>query len=182
VAEEPLDISIRQLEPGDRASGFSLGEKQYEPLKRFLRRDAGAFHSQNLAKTYVVVPGDSADRVIAYVTLVCGQIEIEQQVQESLDQSVQFTYSHCPAVKIARLAVDRRFKKRGIGKILIDFSLGIVADEICPRIGCRFIVVDAKRDAVPFYQDTCGFTLLETEENKSRDSPLMFVDLHKASR
>jgi len=91
----------------------------------------------------------------------------------------KFGYEHCPAVKIARLAVDSRFSKRGIGKLLVEFSLGIVLDEVCPRVGCRFVVADAKKDAVEYYADKCGFTLLDTDENRARDAPIMFVDLLK---
>ena len=179
MADEELSISIRALEPGDRLTGLSLGA-EFEPLKRFLRRNAASFHQQKLARTYGVFRTED-QRVIAYVTLVCGEIETAPQIGDRLGDDIDFRYGHCPAVKIARLAVDRRYSGRGLGRMLVDFSLGIAVDEISTRVGCRFVVVDAKRQAIPFYADKCGFTLLDTPENRARDCSIMFVDLHKAT-
>lgn len=47
-----------------------------------------------------------------------------------------------------------------------------------PHVGCRFLVVDAKRDSVGFYQKS-GFILLNTDSNYVDEHPLMFFDLHK---
>jgi hypothetical protein len=41
-------------------------------------------------------------------------------------------------------------------------------------------MVDSKKPAVPFYE-RCGFTLLDTAANRSRDEPVMFVDLNKVA-
>ena len=49
-----------------------------------------------------------------------------------------------------------------------------------PYVGCRFLVVDAKRDSIIFYQKA-GFTLLNTASNQRDEHPLMFFDLYKES-
>jgi predicted N-acetyltransferase YhbS len=82
-------------------------------------------------------------------------------------------------VKIARLAVDTSLRGQGIGAALVDFSLGVIKTQICPWVGCRFVVVDSKKTAVSFYSDECGFTILDTEENRKLDSPILFMDLYK---
>jgi GNAT superfamily N-acetyltransferase len=111
--------------------------------------------------------------------LVCGQIEIQNP---DLGENVDYRYDHCPAVKIARLAVDHRLRKKGIGAALVDFSLGVIKTQICPGVGCRFVVVDSKKTAVKFYADDCGFTLLDTEENRGLESPILFLDLYKIKK
>jgi ribosomal protein S18 acetylase RimI-like enzyme len=144
-------------------------------LLRALHSDA--YHAQNLAKTYGLFCANAPQKVIGYITLVCGQIETETEQKFGAD--IHYFYDHCPAVKIARLAVDSRFMGRGLGTELVDFALGVVKLQICPWVGCRFIVVDSKKSAVRFYEERCGFTQLDTDTNRRRDAPIMFIDLHK---
>ena len=81
-----------------------------------------------------------------------------------------------PAIKIARLAVDSRFRSNAIGENLISHALSIAIEQIAPAVGCRFMITDAKQQAVDFYLKQ-GFILLDTEDNKLRDEPIMFFDL-----
>lgn len=175
---EDETIELRQIEPGDSVSGLSLGDAALTPLKMFLKKHAREYHANDLAKTYALFASTAPKKVIAYITLVCGQVETKEQVGEQIGGEVVYTYDHCPAVKIARLAVDRRYERKGLGKHLVDFALGLTKDEISPRIGCRFVIVDSKKSAVDFYRK-CGFTLLNTAANKELDTPVMFVDLRK---
>ncbi len=48
-----------------------------------------------------------------------------------------------------------------------------------PEVGRRFLIVDSKRTAVPFYESS-GFTVIDSDSNKARDNPIMFLDLQKA--
>ena len=180
-----VDLLIRQLEAGDTVTGLSLGHADFEPLKRYLRQDAKKHHEQSLARTYAVFLDDAPNKIQAYVTLVCGEIASDPGENGNGNGLVQgeglhYPYRQYPAVKIARLAVDRRLKERNlkIGSKLVELSIGISKDQISPSVGCRFIVVDAKRQSVGFYEK-CGFTALDTEDNLARDEPVMFIDLHK---
>lgn len=172
-ADELPDFDLRLLEPGDRFAGFSLGDSQFQPLKTFLTRDAKKFADQFLAKTYVIA---EADLVRAYVTLVCGEVAAERDIAD-LD-GADFRYEHFPALKIARLAVHAKYRKFALGRTLVDFSVGRSQD-IASIAGCRFVVVDAKKPSVGFYEK-CGFRLINTDENKSRTEPVMFLDLKSA--
>lgn len=78
----------------------------------------------------------------------------------------------------ARLAVDQRLRGLGIGEALVNLCLGITQEYIAPNVGCRFVMVDSKRDAVNFY-DRMGFTMLDTPANREREEPVMFIDLSK---
>jgi len=49
-----------------------------------------------------------------------------------------------------------------------------------PNIGCRFIVVDSKQDAVDFYR-RLGFTTIEADGDNNSDTPIMYLDLVNAS-
>lgn len=73
--------------------------------------------------------------------------------------------------------MDSGHRGNKIGEDLVNLALGIAKNEICPLVGCRFVVVDAKRASVAFYDKKLGFTA----ENNARDQPVMFIDLHKSS-
>lgn len=122
-------------------------------------------------------PSEGPPRAVGYVTLVCGEV-VAQDDRPLVEPEVEYRYPSYPAVKIARLAVDRRYQGRGLGRQLVEFSLGLMKDLICPTVGCRFAVVDSKQASVDFYE-RCGFTMLDTEDNRERSQPVMFIDLHK---
>jgi ribosomal protein S18 acetylase RimI-like enzyme len=81
-----------------------------------------------------------------------------------------------PAVKIARLGVDSRFRPYGIGTTLVDYAIALIKDKIAANIGCRFVVTDAKIEAGSFYEKQ-GFILLDSEGNQHAEQRLMFLDL-----
>lgn len=118
--------------------------------------------------------------MLGYITLVCGEV-VTDDGDDCLIEGVDYRYRQYPAVKIARLAVDKSLQRRaGLGRHLVDIALGTARREVCPSVGCRFVMVESKKNAVKFYE-RCGFTMLDTAANKERDEPVMFVDLSKAA-
>ncbi len=87
-------------------------------------------------------------------------------------------YDVLPAVKIARLAVDKNYREHGIGKMLMRFAVSLCVNVIIEQVGCRFLITDSKEDSITFYE-RCGFTMLDTESNRNSEHPIMFVDLKK---
>ncbi len=113
------------------------------------------------------------------MTLVCGEVVIGEHDDRPIkEEGLKYGYKQYPAVKIARLAVDVSLRGSGVGRSLVELALGIAKGTICPAVGCRFMMVDSKKASVEFYSK-CGFTILDTAENKERDEPVMFIDLGK---
>ena len=173
------ELNLRQLQPDDDVSDFRLGEEKYRPLQAYLEQSAKRFHKRNLARTYVL--GSDQKQIVAYLTLVCGEVELQAGGSSVGERANSYRYRSYPAVKIARLAVDERYRGNDLGKMLVTLALGIAKDQICPAVGCRFVTVDAKVDAVKFYE-RLGFSFLETEQNRQRPEPILFIDLYKASK
>ena len=173
-------FELRALAPGDTFSGMKSGDAAFAALSSFAKSKAHKYEAANLARTYVIYDG-ALTRIAAYVTLVCSEVVSSKPILQADDP--EFPFGHFPAVKIARLLVDKRYREknsRGFGRTLVDFSLGIARSEICPAVGCRFVVVDAKQASVKFYEK-CGFTLVDTAANRARTEPVMYIDLHKAA-
>ncbi|WP_303827431.1 GNAT family N-acetyltransferase [Asticcacaulis taihuensis] len=175
------EFILRPIEDGDSFTSFRTGDADFAPLKMFAKTKAKPYEKANLARTYVVCD-QTNNRVAAYITLVCSEVRSAETLAD-IDGHL-FPYEQYPAVKIARLMVDERYRGNGLavskklGSVLIDFALGIAKNEIAEWVGCRFIIVDAKAKSVAFYEKV-GFTLLDTPDNKARAEKVMFVDLSK---
>lgn len=167
---------LRQILIDDNTSKLSLGNQNFTALKIFLNKAAYDFHQYEIAKTYVLVDEASLRaRVWAYITLMNSEI-ILNEGQRPSETSATSKYEAFPAVKIARLAVDKRLQGNGIGSKFLDWCINHIKLAIMPHVGCRFLVVDAKQDSVTFYKKL-GFILLNTESNLVDEHPLMFFDL-----
>ena len=179
MADQELSFELRLIEPGDRVTGLSVGDETLLPLKIFLRKHAKSYQSRSLARTYAFVDKKDGRTVVAYISLVCGEVVLDRGSIEG-EEALDYRHPNYPTVKIARLAVDRDLRKSGLklGKRLVDLAVAIAKEIVSEHVGCRFVVVDSKKAAVKFYEKM-GFTLLDTEENRARAEPLLFVDLMK---
>ena len=173
MPSDDQQVELREIGADDPVKGFSLGDKAHTPLKIFLQRNAKIYAEQMLAKSYGAFEGE---KLLGYVTLLCGQIDIEGDEPSADLGEASYPFGEFPAVKIARLAVDYRYRGSGLGRSLIKFSLAIVRDEVASVVGCRFVVLDAKQQSVNFYTKN-GFRTIDTESNKQRDIPIMYLDL-----
>lgn len=179
-----VDYTIRELSPVDKLNSFKTGHEAFAPLKAFLRNQSLSFQSAQIAKTYVAVKLDQIDGqlienndlgVMAYLTLTCSEIDIRNGYSLE-DCPYANDYESLPALKIARLAVDSRYRGKHIGEELVSLAIAIASDVIAPVVGCRFVITDSKSGAVGFYE-RAGFTLLDTDANRASETPVMFVDL-----
>lgn len=174
------DYYIEELAADHCVRRFRLEGEENQPLAGFLKGSAHDFHANGIGKTFVALEpaqqeGDSP-RVIGFITLACSEIDI-RGAYELEDCPRANRYDSMPALKIARLATDRACKGRGIGGQLVALAISIAVDQIGQVAGCRFLVTDAKRGAVPFYERQ-GFTMLHSADNLQRDAPVMFIDLN----
>lgn len=170
-----MAYEIRALADGDGCNSLSLGDPVLVPLKTFLRKEAKRLHKDSLARTFVLVEAGET-RVLAYVTLVCTHVAVEQF---GADVPVDgFRYADYPAVKLARLAVDANLQGQGVGAQLVDFAVALTEEFIMPHAGCRFLVVDAKPNSVGFYERK-GFVRIGDAVDGDAAFTTMFVDLHR---
>lgn len=170
------NYQLRLIDPSDRVNKLKLHQAD-SALGAFLQRSCLSYHDSFLARTYVYVDADEPPprRVLAYISVLASEISRENATTPELPN---FRYDTYPSLKIGRLAVDLRVQGKGLGKNLVAYSIAVAKREIMPRIGCRFIVVDANQPAIEFYRK-CGFVMVDTEENRQRSEPIMFYDLLK---
>jgi len=174
------DYIVRPIQSTDSLIPFKTGSQEFQPLKAFLRNQAIEFQLAMVAQTYVCIlleDGEDKGKVIGYLTLTCSELDIKNGYELS-DCPYANQYDSLPAVKIARLAIDARYRGNKLGKMFVALALDVTTQDIYPTVGCRFLITDAKANAVAFYK-TEGFSELNTVKNLTSPNPVMFIDLFK---
>ncbi len=161
-------LRFERLGPIVTRFGFSCG---YVELERFLTEDALGFCSEKLATTYVCWSGAE---LVGYVTWVADCIRLDETERKNFVERKTLLHEF-PAMKIARLAVKSDCQGQGVGSLLIRVSLGHML-EWSRQFGCRFATVDAKPEALRFYERH-GFVKNLHKLEKSRHTVSMRFDL-----
>jgi GNAT superfamily N-acetyltransferase len=166
---------IRSLAPGDDRSAFRSGNID---LDRFFQRFAGQNQFRYyVGVTYVAVDGGS---ILGFVTVTAASIEVSSLSPAARKRLPVYPV---PVLRLARLAVDESAQGQGIGSLLLRYVF-LLAHEMSRRIECVGVVVDAKSEAVPFYE-RFGFETLDVKAGCLGDRPVpmpMFLELGAISK
>jgi GNAT superfamily N-acetyltransferase len=169
---------FRRLKEGEVVQEFDCGEA-YEDLNDFIINDAHLYRKELLAVTYVV---EDACKTLAYCSLANDRIGIEDfptGTAYNRFRRKKFVNAkrikHYPAIKICRLGVDVGHQDKGLGTLIVDTVKWYFLDN--NKSGCRYITVDAHKDAVQFYKKNGFVELVETSHSLASDTTLMFYDL-----
>jgi GNAT superfamily N-acetyltransferase len=130
------------------ASTFSCGE---ESLDIWLREQALASTKRGTARTWVW--SDASGCVKGYYALAAHKVARERvpgRVGRGGPQEI-------PAVLLARLALSRELRGRGLGAVLVADAMARVV-EATQTVGARLVVVDALHERVARFYETLGFT------------------------
>lgn len=136
---------IRPLLESDDPSGFSCGVHE---LDAYLRRHALDNAAAGAGVTWVLE--DRELGIGGYVTLAAASVRSNELASDPHAAAGLPRYP-LPALLVARLAVDERLRRRGLGRALLTFAFdeALIARD---RIGCIGVLVDAKPPAVGFYE------------------------------
>lgn len=163
-------IEVRQLRPDDNRSIFKSGNLD---LDSFFRRFAGQNQFRHhIGTTYVAVDGN---QILGFATVAGSHIEIEDLPKTTRKKLPHYPL---PVLRLARLAVDQKAQGRGVGKLVLRAVFQIARD-MADLVGCVGVVVDAKPDAVAFYE-RYGFEPFEVIEGALGSRPVpspMFIPI-----
>lgn len=148
---EPLNTAVH-----DRNS-FDCGIQE---LNLFLQQQANQNQHKHISKTHVAVAYDGKDpfkKIYGFYTLSAGQIHITDLPGEIRAKIPRYPI---PIVRIGRLAVDKAYRKQGIGGFLLFDAFSKVLT-IADQIGLFSVVVDAKNQAAKAFYQGYGFSELQ---------------------
>ena len=145
-------IEIRPLAKDDDRSGFSCGQPD---LDRFFEHYAGQNQFKlHLAVTYVAV---IEGRIVGFATVAASSLERANMPNARMRKKLP-AYP-LPVLRLARFGIDTRVQGLGIGTGLLRHVVKLALDQR-ERLGCVGLIVDAKLDAVAFYEKL-GFVAVE---------------------
>ena len=165
-------MRLVRLEELDKIKPFNCGDAD---LNGFLCEDATYYHQQLLANTFVL---ENEEQTIAYFCLSNDKIS-QTTIAKNLWRKLRKELPHekhlgsYPAVKIGRLAVSLQHKGEGLGTDIVSAIKQMLVNNTAIS-ACRFLTVDAYKDALPFYLKN-GFRLLVNNiEDESYTVPMYF--------
>jgi len=149
-----LATTIRRLEEHDSVDGFDCGDV---PLNSYLQQHAwNNQRKTSIGITYVAVEEAAPQTVMGYFTLATASVPRNAMPRKAVRGLPAYDL---PMLLLAGLAVDRRFKNRGLGHSLLAEALKIAA-AVSEQAGCRCVIVDAYPSAIAWYQ-RYGFQPIE---------------------
>jgi len=168
------DLHIENFDPQKhQVQDFSSGDAD---LDDFLKNDAARYQVEHLSHTRVAYLNGN---IVAYLTLLSDCIVLETKEKKRLFSFHRRIYNF-PALKIGRLAVSEAQAKTGIGKALLQYTIGLVIRMNADlRIGCRFITVDAYPGSIFWYQKH-GFVFNKHYDDLGKTHPSMRYDILKS--
>ena len=176
-----MSLVFRRFEPEtDTHLPFNCG---HPDLNDFLTEvsdstpNATLYQQERLSVTYVV-EDSKTHNLLAYFSLLNDKIErelVDHTIWNRLSRRIPNAKrrSSYPALKIGRLAISLSSQRKGLGRIILSFLQGWYYQN--PSAGCRFITVDALRDAIGFYRK-CDFVQL-VPSAPNDETTLMFFDI-----
>ena len=166
-----MTLKVRRLEAKDSRHEFRSGNAD---LDRFFWRYAGQNQFRHhIGTTYVAI--DETGFIAGYATVTASEIAPEQLPTSRQRRLPRYPV---PVLRLARLAVDERAKRQGVGRLLLR-SILLLAQRMAREFGCAGVLVDAKPAAVAFYEKL-GFLRLDGIAGQLGDRPEplpMFLEL-----
>jgi GNAT superfamily N-acetyltransferase len=146
-------VAYRPPEPLEKRHSlddFDCGEPA---LDDWLKRHARSAHAAGSARVFVTTLDDGAT-VVGYYALAVAQVAPEDATERALKG--QPRARPLPAILLARLAVDQRHQRAGLGRSLLqDVMLRCL--DAAEAIGARVLLVHAKHEAAKAWYAQYGF-------------------------
>lgn len=139
----PAPFPIILLE-GQSRPGFDCGRVA---LNRYFAEQVGQDVRRGMATCHIAVSPETGD-IAGFYTATAAEIAM-QDMPAALSRKLP-KYATAPAVRLGRLAVDLRYRGKGLGQFLLIHAAGQAARS---GIGVYALIVDAKDDtAAAFYR------------------------------
>lgn len=167
-------MRLVKLEEVEEIKPFDCGDTD---LNGFIFEDAGYYFKEMIANTFIM---EDDQITVAYFSLLNDKIS-QTTVDKNLWRKLRKAFPRrkhlgsYPAVKIGRLAVSIAYRGQGIGTELVSMVKQMLVNKSALS-ACRFLTVDAYKEALPFYVKNGFKTLVNTIDDDSHTIP-MYYDL-----
>jgi len=150
-----------------------------DDLNDYFHHDCIKYRDALMTQTYVFYHQDDPQRKIVAAVDFCNDALPKEMMTTGPKKKIPHSkrgYDTFPAVKITRLGVHEAVQHQGIGRLLLDAIKRLFLED--NRTGCRFITVDAYREAAAFYEKNDFLrTKHREEEEPDAKTVSLFFDL-----
>jgi ribosomal protein S18 acetylase RimI-like enzyme len=144
----PGSFRFDMLAPEHDRTGFRCGE---DALDRYFKIQVTQDIRRHVANCFVVIEA-ATNQVAAFYTLSAASISLTDLPPEETKRLPR--YPTIPAVRVGRLAVDLRFRRRGLGELMLINAVDRTMQDAAAAFA---IVVDAKNDEAAAFYRRFGF-------------------------
>lgn len=137
-------------------ANFDCGDDE---MNRFFHEEV--LHEQEIGMNTTILLYYN-EELAAACSICCDAITLnpeEKKIEE-------VPYAKVPAIKVARLGRDIKFKNLKLGKFLVDYIKSIAYDLNDSTVGVRFLTLDAYPKRVNYYREELGFIINEYTKRK----------------
>jgi ribosomal protein S18 acetylase RimI-like enzyme len=144
----PVPLRFEALSDTHDRAGFRCGD---DVLDRYFQTQVTQDIRRRITNCFVVVEV-ATGQVAAYYTLSAASIPLVDLPPDEIKRLPR--YPTLPAVRIGRLAVDRRFQRRGLGELMLMNAVHRTMQDAAAAFA---LLVDAKNDLVAEFYRRYGF-------------------------
>ncbi len=146
-----VNVKIVAIKKSHLRSLFDCGQQE---LNLYLSKTARQHNDKGISKTFVLINEQQPNHIFAYYTLLVCELK-----PPHMDKKYS-RYPHLlPVLKLARLAVDKKFQQQGYAKLLMANVIH-KAIIISDQVGIIGITLDAKDAFVAQMYKKYGFISL----------------------
>lgn len=128
----------------------------------FIKNKAKLYRKNNLSTVYAV---RYEDKIIAFFTISMSAISLEKLSEE--DTVSGYTPKSYPAMLLGNMGVDSEFQKKGVGKSICNFVVGL-AQDITQRVACAVVRLQTDKSRFGYYEEKCGFKYSKKQNLESK--------------
>jgi GNAT superfamily N-acetyltransferase len=140
-------LAVEKMAQEHDRSSFDCGN---EALNRFIGQYALQGQKAGISQTYVAVAGQ---KVIGFHTLVVGEVTHDDAPERLTKGLPRYPI---PVIILARLAVDKSWKGKGLGAALVADAMRRILNA-ADIAGVRAMIVHAKDDDAARFYEHLGF-------------------------
>ena len=168
-----------RVEPLNSDHDFSEFFCVSEDLNDFIKNDARREQECMLSRTYLF---SYEKDIVGFVSLSADSVLAPLLKKEDWvrkEGSSKSRYSNLPCILIGRLAVVEKYERQGIGTNILYWAVGLITNVVCKSVGCRYITVDPKKEALDLYlKSGLGFTQMEAIKAKKLETRY-YINIYK---
>lgn len=129
-------------------------------LTNFLKNDALKQQDMNFNLTQLVI---CDNEIVGFFSLLTDTLKLKTLENNNLKKEIKLELdisenNEIPAIKIGRLAIDKKYSKKGLGSHILRNILLSILNLSKTKVGLRFVTVDAYATALNFYVKKNNFS------------------------